>query len=864
MPTAPTTWKDAITLNTNTTGTQSNPSVAQLNDGSFAAVWIDEQTDTIRYQFLDIFGEPVGGEGQILGTSPNAGYTSVEAYDLPGNSFGVIIGVENDTAGYALRQVHLSNQGSIFFSQTLVTSAATATLVDTTTVKFSDTSAMIFWINEDATGEMAVRGRPVNPQTGTLGTAFDVVTTTTNDFYNLAAVALDNGNFALSYINDVGTADRLQTRVVDASGSPVGPSNFVTNGGLTFGDTNMTALDNGNFAVLYDIDEGAASPTIRANVYSAANAPLLSTAVVAGSDGAIANLPGGEYVKAFLDDTNQSVTVGAFSSSGVPLNSNAVVTIDTGAGASGVDLFQTADGRFIVTWQDAAGDVRAEIVDVRSTDASIGNSPVQVGLQSGSTFTTDDVAYFFAMYGNDVITENTGSTLTGRLFDLGDGSDQMVPTADFADGNRYEGGTGTDSIDFDQLPASVGGITVDLAAGTATSLANPNLSITIDSFENAQGTNSDDTLLGDAGANTLSGAGGNDTLNGGNGADRLFGISGNNLLLGNAGNDLLTAGSNASELRGGIGNDILTGSTEADTLIGGAGDDTLTGGVGADILRGSSGIDTINGGDGDDAIFGGAGDDIIDTGAGNDEVRSGAGNDDVTGLDGNDTLFGMGGNDRMEGNQGTDTLFGGAGVDTLFGSDGNDTLFGGAEGDTLDGMNDSDIVRGQGGDDIVNGGNGDDDLFGGGGNDRLFGGDGNDDMFGGAGADELRGGDGNDTFTGQAGADEFIIGFTDGGTNTVTDFDNSEGDTVLLTGFSFQTAQDAASSFAQSGSDVVFTNGNDTFTFENALLADVRSAVVIDTNMEAAPRTAPTDDIVAPTDPDAEYISWLEDGFDFG
>lgn len=48
----------------------------------------------------------------------------------------------------------------------------------------------------------------------------------------------------------------------------------------------------------------------------------------------------------------------------------------------------------------------------------------------------------------------------------------------------------------------------------------------------------------------------NDTLTGGAGADELFGLAGKDLLLGNGGNDYLDGGAGDDDLRGGAGNDI--------------------------------------------------------------------------------------------------------------------------------------------------------------------------------------------------------------------------------------------------------------------------------------------------------------------
>ena len=102
------------------------------------------------------------------------------------------------------------------------------------------------------------------------------------------------------------------------------------------------------------------------------------------------------------------------------------------------------------------------------------------------------------------------------------------------------------------------------------------------------GTDGDDTIYGDAAANSLSGGLGNDRLRGGLNRDTLDGGDGRDNLRGEGGND---------RLEGGAGLDVLFGGRGADTLVGGAGNDILTGGIRSDVfdfaLAAFEGNDTI-------------------------------------------------------------------------------------------------------------------------------------------------------------------------------------------------------------------------------------------------------------------------------
>ena len=94
--------------------------------------------------------------------------------------------------------------------------------------------------------------------------------------------------------------------------------------------------------------------------------------------------------------------------------------------------------------------------------------------------------------------------------------------------------------------------------------------------------NSNLTLNGNSGSNTLTGGAGNDQINGRGGDDVLSGGAGNDEINGGAGNDILDGGSGSDELEGGSGNDTLIYKLAEnnvkgthDEYDGGSGTDTL-------------------------------------------------------------------------------------------------------------------------------------------------------------------------------------------------------------------------------------------------------------------------------------------------
>jgi hypothetical protein len=79
--------------------------------------------------------------------------------------------------------------------------------------------------------------------------------------------------------------------------------------------------------------------------------------------------------------------------------------------------------------------------------------------------------------------------------------------------------------------------------------------------------------------------------------------------------------------KSGSGNDTLIGNAVANTLDAGAGHDSIAGGAGGDVLLGRAGTDTLKGEAGNDRIYGGEGHDRIFGGAGRDTLEGGSGLD---------------------------------------------------------------------------------------------------------------------------------------------------------------------------------------------------------------------------------------------
>ncbi len=331
-------------------------------------------------------------------------------------------------------------------------------------------------------------------------------------------------------------------------------------------------------------------------------------------------------------------------------------------------------------------------------------------------------------------------------------------------------------IDWINASANVDNTVINLNAGQASTWAGKT-AFTIASgtvIENAVTGDGDDTLLGNASANELTGMRGNDVIEGRGGADILDGGTGIDTATYVSSTmgvdvDMKRATQVGGDAQGDMFKSIenVTGSAFADVL---RGDDTfnfIQGGKSNDVLEGRGGADILDGGEGIDTAtyaFSIVGVDFdmkratqVGGDAQGDTLKS---IENVTGsafadfLRGDDTfnfIEAGKGNDVVEGRGGADILDGGEGIDILSYLNsggavqinlatrvvtGND-----AAGDVisnfenLQGSRFGDSLRGDAGANVLRGEAGNDTLYGDGGDDLLIGGEGNDTLYGGNGKD---------------------------------------------------------------------------------------------------------------------------------
>jgi Ca2+-binding RTX toxin-like protein len=385
-------------------------------------------------------------------------------------------------------------------------------------------------------------------------------------------------------------------------------------------------------------------------------------ATVAGVEGITINCGSGDD---FVTGVGSTITGGPTS---IPMTINGNAGYDDIGGGLGNDTLTVDGDGGAVDYLGLTGPIVADL---------------SAGTITGAGSDTTDATDITGSDGNDTITANAvGSDMAG-----GPGDDTL------------KGAAGEDTADFWDSEA---GVTVDLAAGTATGDGND----TLTNIEDVYGSSFNDNITGqDKVDNYLDAQAGVDWVNysadftdltvdlradtdpvtpGNQPAcsgdlntecDTLLHFenaklgSGDDTFTGNAFNNVVRPGGGQNSLDGQGGGDTINykgyeagvtvnlagGGTSGDSatsfenVTGTKFKDNVTGGVESNTIKTLAGNDNVKGGSGDDTLR---------LGKGNDLGRGGSGDDDLYGQGGNDTLSGGGGSDFCKGGKGKDTVKG--------------------------------------------------------------------------------------------------------------------------------------------------------------------------------------------------------------
>ncbi|MGJ0359846.1 hypothetical protein NG785_09320 [Aliarcobacter cryaerophilus] len=400
----------------------------------------------------------------------------------------------------------------------------------------------------------------------------------------------------------------------------------------------------------------------------------------------------------YLDGEGGNNTV---SYSYVSTSSGVIVDLKNGTGVLAVD-----DEDTLVNIQNVIGTKNSDLIKMGTVAGAL--ESVANSIDGGDGIDTISYEYYTA---NLTINLGAGSVATGDNDLLtsienaigGSGNDTFISNT--AVSNIFDGGAGSDTVDYSHLTNSSNSIVVTLNGSSLVTVAIAGLEDdSIKNIENVTGGAGNDTIVGDANDNTLKGGAGNDIIKGKSGNNSLYGGVGNDTIFSGTGNDYIDGGDDIdtvdySEAIAAVNVDL--GLETAQNIGGGMGQDTL---ISIENVIGSNFDDTFKSHFSRDNYFDGYGSGI----AGDTVDYSGIPVDNVTQdfvridlsskkgtifIDGTQSatdtyrlihnITGTAGNDTIIGDELNNTLRGGAGNDTLGGGAGNDYLDGGSGNNTV-------------------------------------------------------------------------------------------------------------------------------------------------------------------------------------
>ena len=325
-----------------------------------------------------------------------------------------------------------------------------------------------------------------------------------------------------------------------------------------------TGIDNLNGGAGFDTaDYASATTAVIAELWrgTASNDGQGGNDVLIGID----NLNGGNFNDLLAGDEaannlngqggNDSLFGGGGSDSLIGGNGN-----DLLAGGAGIDNLNGGAGIDTADYGSATGSVTAELWRGTAANDGQGGNDVLLGIENlnGGGFNDllvgDETANSInGAAGNDVLFGGGGAdTLFG-----GNGNDFAAAGA----GNdSLDGGSGIDTVDY---ASATTGVVVELWRNSASNDGQGGADVVLN-FENLNGGNFNDFLVGNEGANVIVAGNGIDTVLGGGGDDFINGGNGSDILVGGAGRDIYRFD---SALNAGSNLDTVTGFVVADDTI---------------------------------------------------------------------------------------------------------------------------------------------------------------------------------------------------------------------------------------------------------------------------------------------------------
>jgi autotransporter passenger strand-loop-strand repeat protein len=477
-----------ISVNTNQTGSQEAPTVTALANGGYVVSWDDASGTlgdasgtSIKAQIFAADGTKVGSEFRVNTQTADNQLAPV----ITGLSNGgfVVTWSDNsqtlgDSDGTSIKAQVFAADGTLVGSETLVNTATSYSQYAPTVAALANGGFAITWTDDSGEGGdddgTSIKAQLFAADGSKVGSEFLVNTQTGGSQDNATITGLANGGFVVTWEDLSGTlgdsdATSVKAQMFAADGSNVGDE-FLVNTATASDQLKPTisALPNGGFVVTwYDFSQvggDSSGSGIKAQIYAADGSKVGSEFLVNTTTAnsqftpTVTALSNGDFAIAWQDwsgtggdSSGSSIKLQVFTADGRKVGGELLVNTSTSSDQSHPSIAGSADGRFVVTWQDVnEADVKAQVFSVDTVKPV----PVLTGVDATSPWV--------AGLSGTVDADAAGQTLTLR-----DGTSQNAGwSTTVTVGNN---GAWNAALSWDQFNTAIDLIVTDAAGNTGVS-----------------------------------------------------------------------------------------------------------------------------------------------------------------------------------------------------------------------------------------------------------------------------------------------------------------------------------------------------------------------------------------------------------
>ena len=414
-----------IRVNSFTTGTQTNPAITLLSNGTFVVAWTsagqDGSGEGVYAQRFAADGTPAGAEFRVATTTADD-QRAPALTALSGGGF--VITWETRVGGANSYDIHAQRYdvaGTPQGGEFLVNETTASFQGKSAVAAFSGGGYIVVW--QSIVGESPeIFARRFNADGSPASAEFRVNSFTSDDQEEASVAVLSGGGFVVAWESNGqdGNSEGVYGQLYTAAGAPVGVEfRANTTTANVQGMPSVTALEGGGFVIVWS---GVA---VRGQIYAADGTPVGGEIAIAAGFGGVSvtALAGGGFAVAWNelgstgagDGAGFSVVARAFNAGGQALGDAPSIINETTAGDQQTgghgSLVQLADGSVAVVWAgNGTGDTSGVFVRRYDLGGDIAGPGPIVGTPGVDTLTGtagDDVIR--GLGGNDTIDGLGGS-----------------------------------------------------------------------------------------------------------------------------------------------------------------------------------------------------------------------------------------------------------------------------------------------------------------------------------------------------------------------------------------------------------------------------------------------------------------------